>query len=303
MILADKIISLRKKEGLTQEDLAAQIGVSRQSVSKWESSMAMPDLDKVVKLSNIFGVSTDFLLNDDLGIDQIIVDDNSQETSRLIDVSVLNDYFDAYESVAKSMAKAVPLLIISPLPMMALSDINEALGAFLMLALIALAVGIFINAGFAASKYEFVEKEPYSFSYGVEGIIKKKIDEYEPQFKRNIIVGVALFILAPAVFLILENVDIDKNIAVYIFLLLISIGAGICGYAGVKYSSYRDILKYRDPQLQKKEGKLGKASGMLWMITVGAYLAYSFATGNWHMSWIIFVIAGFIQAAIAIFFD
>ena len=71
MILADKIINLRKKESMTQEDLAHEIGVSRQSVSKWESSMAMPDLDKIVKLSNIFGVSTDFLLNDDLGMENI----------------------------------------------------------------------------------------------------------------------------------------------------------------------------------------------------------------------------------------
>ncbi|WP_273360384.1 helix-turn-helix transcriptional regulator, partial [Anaerococcus octavius] len=45
MILADKIINLRKKEGMTQEDLANEIGVSRQSVSKWEASMSMPDLD------------------------------------------------------------------------------------------------------------------------------------------------------------------------------------------------------------------------------------------------------------------
>ncbi|MDU2598308.1 helix-turn-helix transcriptional regulator, partial [Anaerococcus sp.] len=60
MILADKIINLRKKEGMTQEDLANEIGVSRQSVSKWEASMSMPDLDKIMKLSRIFGVSTDF---------------------------------------------------------------------------------------------------------------------------------------------------------------------------------------------------------------------------------------------------
>ena len=54
MILADKIIDLRKKNGWSQEELAAQLGVSRQAVSKWESTSSIPDLDKIIKLSEIF---------------------------------------------------------------------------------------------------------------------------------------------------------------------------------------------------------------------------------------------------------
>ena len=62
MILADKIIDLRKKNGWSQEELASQLGVSRQSVSKWESGQSIPDLDRILKMSTIFGVSTDYLL-------------------------------------------------------------------------------------------------------------------------------------------------------------------------------------------------------------------------------------------------
>lgn len=303
MILADKIIHLRKKGNMTQEDLASEIGVSRQSVSKRESQMAMPDLDKIMKLAKIFGVTTDFLLNDDLGLDHVIVDENSEDSSHLIDLPLLNEYFDGYETIARSIALAIPLIIISPFPVLALGESKQGLGIVLMLVLVALAVGIFINAGFVSSKFDFIEKESYSFSYGVEGIIEKKKAEYEPKLKRNIIVATAIFILAPTVFFLLENTDVDELVPVYIFLLFISFGAGIAGYAGVKYSSYRDILKYRNPHIQKKEGKMSKASGILWMLTIGLYLAYSYSTGNWHISWIIFVIAGFIQGAIAIFFD
>lgn len=53
---------MRKKRGWSQEDLAERMQVSRQSVSKWESSASLPDIDKVVMLSRIFGVSTDYLL-------------------------------------------------------------------------------------------------------------------------------------------------------------------------------------------------------------------------------------------------
>lgn len=66
MILADKIISLRKKAGWSQEELAAQLNVTRQSVSKWEGAQSVPDMDKVVQMSRLFGVTTDFLLKDEL---------------------------------------------------------------------------------------------------------------------------------------------------------------------------------------------------------------------------------------------
>lgn len=56
----------RKQNGWSQEDLAEKLNVSRQSVSKWESGASVPDLDKILKLSNIFGVSTDCLLKDDM---------------------------------------------------------------------------------------------------------------------------------------------------------------------------------------------------------------------------------------------
>lgn len=89
MILADKIIDLRKKNGWSQEELASQLGVSRQSVSKWESGQSIPDLDRILKMSIIFGVSTDYLLKDDAEpIDDaaptVDAPQASDETARLI---------------------------------------------------------------------------------------------------------------------------------------------------------------------------------------------------------------------------
>ena len=64
MILADKIITLRKKAGWSQEELAERLNVSRQSVSKWESAQSMPAIDKILQLSSLFSVTTDCLLKD-----------------------------------------------------------------------------------------------------------------------------------------------------------------------------------------------------------------------------------------------
>ncbi|MDE6133678.1 MAG: helix-turn-helix domain-containing protein, partial [Oscillospiraceae bacterium] len=76
MILADKIIELRKKSGLSQEELAEKMNVSRQSVSKWEGAQSIPDLDKILALSKIFGVSTDYLLKDDFEAEEPIQTDD-----------------------------------------------------------------------------------------------------------------------------------------------------------------------------------------------------------------------------------
>ena len=64
MTFSDKLIALRKKAGWSQEELAQQLNVTRQSVSKWEGAQSVPDMDKVVMMSRLFGVSTDFLLGE-----------------------------------------------------------------------------------------------------------------------------------------------------------------------------------------------------------------------------------------------
>ncbi|MBR6879738.1 MAG: helix-turn-helix transcriptional regulator [Clostridiales bacterium] len=62
MTIADRIQELRRTKGMSQEQLADAVGVSRQAVSKWESEQALPDLEKVVIMSNIFDTTTDYLL-------------------------------------------------------------------------------------------------------------------------------------------------------------------------------------------------------------------------------------------------
>ena len=65
MTFGEKLLKLRKERGWTQEELAAQIHISRQALSKWEQGTALPDTENVLQVSRLFGVSTDYLLNDD----------------------------------------------------------------------------------------------------------------------------------------------------------------------------------------------------------------------------------------------
>ena len=134
MILADKIAELRKKNGWSQEELAGQLGVSRQSVSKWESAASIPDLDKILKLSQIFGVSTDYLLKDseDMEEDEMegteggavpVSDSGSGEdvSVRAVSLEEANSFMDSVQAAAARIAAGVSLCILSPIVLICLA--------------------------------------------------------------------------------------------------------------------------------------------------------------------------------------
>lgn len=117
MILADKIIQLRKKSGWSQEELAAQMGVSRQSVSKWESGQSIPDLDKILKLSALFNVSTDFLLKDELSDAPVAVDQAPEADAvvRTVSMEEADAFLTLQAQAAPKIALGVSLCILSPM--------------------------------------------------------------------------------------------------------------------------------------------------------------------------------------------
>ena len=86
MTLSEKIVGLRKAHGWSQEDIAEKLNVSRQAISRWENGTALPDAQNVLQISKLFGVTTDYLLNDDYESDKDIpaVQDATQETECLI---------------------------------------------------------------------------------------------------------------------------------------------------------------------------------------------------------------------------
>lgn len=83
MIFADKLITLRKKAGWSQEELAEKLGVTRQSVSKWEGAQSVPDIDKILQLARLFGVTTDYLLKEEQGEPEYTAEDDTPALHRV----------------------------------------------------------------------------------------------------------------------------------------------------------------------------------------------------------------------------
>ena len=109
MTTSEKLIYLRKREGLTQEQLAEKIGVSRQALSKWESGDTLPDTINILSLSKLFGVSTDYLLNDEFESDRDLP--AVKENGRILDGKWRN-LFRAMIGVWLMLIPAISMLIM-----------------------------------------------------------------------------------------------------------------------------------------------------------------------------------------------
>ena len=162
MLLSEKIMSLRKRNGWSQEELAQQLGVSRQSVSKWESMASMPDIQKIMAMSELFSVSTDYLLKDELedlpataiaadyaassvqgGSSDLAADSTTDSTADggstgddasasktsapklSVSLDTATEYLDAIARTSRPTAGAITLFILGPALLVSLATYSE----------------------------------------------------------------------------------------------------------------------------------------------------------------------------------
>lgn len=134
MILADKIVNLRKKAGWSQEELAEKIGVSRQSISKWEGAQSVPDMNRILKLSEVFFVSTDYLLRDDMeelpcavnpSEEAEPIENDKGEALIKVSLETANEYLEHRKKSSVSIAAGVMLCILSPILLIYLGVAGE----------------------------------------------------------------------------------------------------------------------------------------------------------------------------------
>ena len=306
MILADKIIEERKKNGWSQEELASKLGVSRQAVSKWESAGSIPDLKRILQMSELFGVTTDYLLKDE--IEEEPLNEYTETNTIKVSMEEANQYLDMKSKGSRIVANATSLCILSPVPLIVLGTMTEdhiliGFSLVLLLVLVAIAVYLFVNYGLRESHMQHLEKEIFETEYGVSGMVCERRDKYEPTFTRNIAIGVVLCILSviPTIMAgVMEVEDYMSGISVGLLLIIVSIGVNILIRAGMIKSSYDTLLQEGEYTIEEKhlKKKTDAFSGAYWCLMVAIYLGWSFWTNNWKFTWIIWPVAGVLYAAV-----
>lgn len=315
MILAEKIINLRKKNGWSQEELAEKLGVTRQSISKYEGAQSIPDLDKILKLSEIFGVTTDYLIKDELEEEEYApsqMHENESESDRSVHkvtMEMANEYLQIIDWSAGKTAFATMLCILSPIVLLMLGAMSEmpnyhisenaaaGIGICVLIVLIAIAVTIFILCGMKTKKYEFMEKEDIETVYGVSGMVKEKRDAYHSMYVTQLVIGIACCICSVIPLfgtLAVSESDFYMVSAVCMLLTLVAIGTYFIVQSAAKMNAMNQLLEEEDYTRQKKhENK--KMSGpvtVYWLIATAIYLAWSFTTNDWDRTWIIWPVVG-----------
>ena len=313
MILADKIIRLRKKNGWSQEELAEKMNVSRQAVSKWESAQTVPDLEKILQLSGLFGVTTDYLLKDELESEEY-TDSTAESGVKRVTLAEANEFIDWRRSAAVRIAVAVFLCIASVIPLLLLAAASEAnmlgmtaefagaVGTVIFLVTVTVAVVIFVYCGFRNAPYAYLDKEVFETEYGVKGMVREKQKAYRNAYVRSNMIGVGICVLSPVALFVGAFSGDEFFTVLMLTVTLLAVGVGVIFFitAGVRWASMQKLLREGDfSDREKKRSGLKESVGTIyWLLAVAIYLGWSFATDNWTISWIVWPIAGVLFAAV-----
>lgn len=325
MLLAEKITELRKKQGWSQEELAQKLDISRQSVSKWESGGAMPDLDKIIKLSSIFGVSTDYLLkDDDEGYGDSYNNNMYEEAkkepdnAKYISRSEAERYMNTVFGVSKKMAAAISIMILSPICLIQLGGYAEyynkiteemagAVGVVVLLAIIAAGVAMCIINASRLLEFEYIGKEEIKLDNGVADMVKCKNDDNAHSFTVRITTGVVLCIFGVIPLILASAFESGNKEYEYVYvtcvnvlLAFVSIAVYFFVSVAMVKDSYDKLLQTGDYTKEKREiaKKISFFPGAYWCLVTAIYLGVSFFSYRWDTTWIIWPVAGVFFAAV-----
>ncbi|MDE6659025.1 MAG: helix-turn-helix domain-containing protein [Eubacterium sp.] len=311
MIFADKLIQLRKQKGWSQEELAEKLDVTRQSVSKWESAQSVPDLERILQISEMFDVSLDYLLKENNDKSKAIADvEGNAETCKTISLEEAKNFIKIKKSTAVPLAIGVFLCIISPICLIILGALNEndqsfmsenmavGLGVIVLLVLIAVAVSLFIYIGSKTSAYEYLEKEIIEIDFKTSEMVRNEKEDFRKKFVSYNIIGTALCVLASIpLFLGLAVVgedDLLLIVASSVTIFIIAVGVFFFVRANTIQSAFNIILQEGDysKDKKKKRAALRPITVSYWLIVTAIFLAWSFITNKWDLTWIVWPVAG-----------
>ena len=308
VILADKIMKLRKQAGWSQEDLALKMEVSRQSVSKWESASSIPDLNRIISLADIFGVSTDYLLKDEVEVIETVGVDKEPGV-RMVGLEEATRYVENKLVAARITARGVFMIICGVMPLMILlalasrdgfpisSDLSAGIGVLILLVVVAISVGLFIKASQIGQEGEFIDEGDFDLEYGVHGVFRDKLSKHSSRYVTQMALGVALFIICPVPLIIagvLESPEFTLLMMMALLLFMVAVGVSIVIPVGARQSAYKCILQEGEYSANKRSEtrRHEKLGAFYWPLVVAIYLGWSFFTMDWGRTWIVWPIAG-----------
>lgn len=298
MSLGENLQYLRKRDNITQEQLAERLEVSRQSVSKWESDTTYPEMEKLIQLCQMFHCSMDDLVQGT--IKDIHAEDKTEYDTHMNQFSIF-------------ISLGVGLIFLGLCAMLFIYGCNqfiergeiikEEFSSMVFFIFLTISVAIFIIAGIQHSEFE--KKHPVLENFYTQ----KEIDGFNKKFSIMIAVGVSVILIGIIVIMGLDaaypqidNYEYIESLVSSFLIFCIMIGITILVYAGMQKSKY-SIDEYnkehdKNSQEYKKSELKGRTCACIMLVCVIIYLLFGFLVNGWGMPYVVIFAVGGLLCAI-----
>lgn len=293
MKFSKNLQELRTSRGLSQEQLADKIGVSRQAIGAWESGKTMPEIDKVAQICKVFKVSADELLGEL----------TSKENQKPKFSKSHYERENSQISILKATGVAVILFgIATTLLQGAPETANNANGLLAKINEIHVIFGVILALPMfilGNNKDEILKNRLKSAQPTVSEIYSdQELEEIKTRKAIFSSLGVTMIVASVAIFAILgAHSTLKENQIIGIMIATIGVGVWslIFGAQNDKVEKIHEIHREKNPELEK-------FFAILWALTVGIYLITGFIFGSWRVLWVIFPIAAVTSGVVSIIF-
>ena len=282
MEFGSRLLEARRARGLNQEELAEALGVSRQTIYKWESGITYPDIDVLCKIAEQLGVGTGYLLgeNEQAPISATVTEEKS---------TVLRHF----TKFSRMIGGATLLILLSVGVLVALcaweSTVAPILGVTLLLIGVFAAVILYVIAGLRHEA--FIKENTVSVFFEKEEKAKQ-----QRSFAAKIACGLALIFIGVLLVVVLGVLDREQQLlfGVACMLLLIGVACYLFITAGILNELYADPVKAlmseeRKKSMRSTEDAIG---GIIMTLATAVFLLCGFVFHAWHPAWIAFPIGG-----------
>lgn len=289
MAFSKNLQYIRTHAGITQEQMAEQLNVSRQSVSKWESDISFPEMDTILKICDLYDTDLDTLLR------------GSVETSKMTDAVGYDDFMNRYTRRITFAVGAI-LFGVSLMVLLIGLGVHEVLSVALLLLIITISTVVLVAAGIEED--HFRKRHPTIPDFYT--------DEEKENFHRRLIwcisggvgailFGVVLLILCSD---FLPQTDFYDCLITSVFLLIVDGAVMSFIYAGMQDEKYK-LWKYnRDnnptPEAKKRLDLIGAGCGTIMLLATAIYVALGFARNAWDTAWWVFPVGGILCGVLSV---
>ena len=284
---------LRTQAGMTQEQLAEILSVSRQSVSKWESGASFPEMETLLRLCDLFTVSMDTLLRGDA------------ESSRVSDTAQYDRFMNSF-SLRISLAVGgilagvgIMLLLIS------WGRLPETVPGALLLLIITVCVVVIVASGLESE--HFRRQNPVIADF----YSREEKDAFHRKFVWLMAGGIGAILFGAVMLMLFFSVFPEREpyetLAAGCFLLIVAGAVTALVYGGMQDEKYK-VEKYNrdncpDPQAKKRLDLIGTLCGVVMLTATAIYIWQGLTGGRWGSDWWVFPIGGIACAVINVILD